>query len=87
MDKFDINIGLFGCVSVGKSTFLNAIAGKQYSDAEIKKTTMVPQVYVQAKFIDNHYRLVHQFGHINVSSNQIELCTIFAKYIDQSHFF
>jgi len=49
MDKFEINIGIFGSVSVGKSTFLNAIAGKQYSDAEIKKTTMVPQVYSETE--------------------------------------
>ncbi|XWV25737.1 hypothetical protein QJ857_gp1351 [Tupanvirus soda lake] len=49
METFEINIGLFGCVSVGKSTFLNAIAGQQFSDAEIKKTTMVPQVYIESK--------------------------------------
>lgn len=48
MDKLELNIGIFGCVSVGKSTFLNAIAGQQYSDAEIKKTTLVPQVYTEA---------------------------------------
>jgi small GTP-binding protein len=48
MDTFGINIGLFGCVSVGKSTFLNAITGKQYSDTEIKRTTMVPQVYMES---------------------------------------
>jgi small GTP-binding protein len=47
MDKFEINIGLFGCVSVGKSTLINAITGKQFSDVEMKKTTMVPQVYVE----------------------------------------
>ena len=45
MDKIEINIGIFGAVSVGKSTFLNAIFGQQFSDVEIKKTTMVPQVY------------------------------------------
>ena len=47
MSKLEINIGLFGCVSVGKSTFLNAMAGHHYSDVEIKKTTMVPQVYIE----------------------------------------
>jgi len=47
MNQFRINIGLFGCVSVGKSTFLNAIVGRQYSDTEIKKTTMVPQIYIE----------------------------------------
>lgn len=48
MDKLEINIGIFGCVSVGKSTFLNAITGCQYSDVEIKKTTMIPQVYLES---------------------------------------
>ena len=46
MNKFEINIGIFGNVSVGKSTLLNAITGQQYSDTEIKKTTMVPQAYI-----------------------------------------
>lgn len=49
MDKLEINIGLLGCVSVGKSSFLNAISGQHYSDAEIKKTTMVPQVYLETE--------------------------------------
>jgi small GTP-binding protein len=49
MNKFEINIGLFGAVSVGKSTFLNAVSGQHYSDAEIKKTTMVPQVYIESE--------------------------------------
>jgi small GTP-binding protein len=49
MNKFKINIGIFGCVSVGKSTFLNAISGRQFSDTEIKRTTMVPQVYTETE--------------------------------------
>ena len=48
MDKVEINIGIFGCVSVGKSTLLNAITGRQYSDVEIKKTTMLPQAYLES---------------------------------------
>ena len=47
MNKLEINIGLFGAISSGKTTFLNAITGQQYSDTEIKKTTMVPQVYLE----------------------------------------
>ncbi len=47
MDKLSIKIGLFGAVSVGKSMLLNAIAGVQYSDSEIKKTTMIPQAYTE----------------------------------------
>lgn len=44
-----INIGIFGCVSVGKSTFINAIYEKQYSTTEIKKTTMIPQIYEEGE--------------------------------------
>lgn len=47
MNRLEINIGLFGAISSGKTTFLNAITGQQYSDTEIKKTTMVPQVYLE----------------------------------------
>ena len=47
MDKIEINIGIFGAVSCGKSSLLNAITGQQYSDTEIKKTTMVPQAYLE----------------------------------------
>ncbi|AYV84940.1 MAG: hypothetical protein Satyrvirus1_26 [Satyrvirus sp.] len=49
----EINIGIVGAVSVGKSSFLNAISGQQYSDTEIKKTTMIPQVYFQNVDSDN----------------------------------
>ncbi|MEM0353964.1 MAG: dynamin family protein [Thermoplasmata archaeon] len=49
MNKLSINIGLFGVVSVGKSTFLNAISGVQYSDTEIRKTTQIPQVYLESE--------------------------------------
>lgn len=47
MENFVIKVGLCGCVSVGKSTFLNAIAGKQLSDTEMKATTFVPQIYTE----------------------------------------
>jgi small GTP-binding protein len=50
-EQLKINIGIFGCVSVGKSTLLNALFGKQYSDIKLKRTTMVPQVYQE---IDNN---------------------------------
>ena len=42
-----INIALVGAVSVGKSTLLNAIFGRSYSDCKIKRTTMTPQVYCE----------------------------------------
>ena len=48
MSKFDISIGLFGCVSVGKSTFINATVGQRLAHTEIKRTTVIPQVYTDA---------------------------------------
>ena len=47
-DTNNINIALVGAVSVGKSTLLNAIFGKTYSDCMIKRTTMTPQVYCES---------------------------------------
>jgi GTPase Era involved in 16S rRNA processing len=40
-----INVAIFGCVSVGKSTFLNMLMKDMYSDCHIKRTTTMPQVY------------------------------------------
>jgi predicted GTPase len=42
-----INIAILGPVSAGKSTFLNSLFVKQYSDMKIKRTTMTPQVYLE----------------------------------------
>lgn len=78
MNKVEINIGLFGCVSVGKSTFLNAISGQQYSDAEIKKTTMVPQVYIENQEQNHNAQTVR---HINRNTNESIL-----KMIDLNKF-
>jgi predicted GTPase len=42
-----INIAIIGAVSAGKSTLMNALFVQQYSDAKIKRTTAIPQVYVE----------------------------------------
>src|SRR5690606_16500736 len=47
MEQLQINIAIVGCVSVGKTTLLNALFGKQYSDTKLQRTTMVPQIYQQ----------------------------------------
>lgn len=44
---FNINIAILGPVSAGKSTFMNSMFVKQFSDMKIKRTTMTPQVYVE----------------------------------------
>lgn len=39
------NIAILGTISSGKSTLLNAIFGKMYSDMKIRRTTMIPSQY------------------------------------------
>ena len=46
-----IRVGLVGCVSSGKSTILNSICVNQYEDMKIKRTTMVPSVYMESNDI------------------------------------
>lgn len=43
--KMEFNIGVFGTVSAGKSTLINAIFAKRFSQMNIRRTTMVPQRY------------------------------------------
>ena len=54
-----IRVGLVGCVSSGKSTILNSICVKQYEDMKIKRTTMVPSVYMESndKIYDNTFEI------------------------------
>ena len=54
-----IRVGLVGCVSSGKSTILNSICVNQYEDMKIKRTTMVPSVYMESNDI------IHGSGEIS----------------------
>lgn len=42
-----INICLVGCVSAGKSTILNAFFGQDYAQCKIKRTTMMPNKFIE----------------------------------------
>lgn len=42
-----INICLVGCVSAGKSTILNAFFGQDYAQCKIKRTTMMPNIFIE----------------------------------------
>jgi len=42
-----IRIVVVGAVSTGKSTLINSIFTNKYSDTKIKRTTMIPQVYLE----------------------------------------
>jgi predicted GTPase len=48
----EINIVMIGPVSAGKSTLTNALFVAQYSDARIKRTTALPQVYYETDCTD-----------------------------------
>lgn len=47
-----INVAILGPVSAGKSTFMNSMFVKQFSDMKIKRTTMTPQVYLETLNLD-----------------------------------
>jgi GTPase Era involved in 16S rRNA processing len=42
-----ISICLIGCVSAGKSTILNAFFGDDYAQCKIKRTTMMPNKFIE----------------------------------------
>lgn len=43
-----INICLVGCVSAGKSTILNAFFSNNYAQCKIKRTTMMPNKFIES---------------------------------------
>ena len=49
LNQYDptINVAIIGAVSAGKSTLTNALFVELYSDMNIKRTTTMPQVYVE----------------------------------------
>ena len=46
----NINLCFVRSVSTGKSTILNAIFGEQLTQCKIKRTTMVPTIYIENLF-------------------------------------
>jgi predicted GTPase len=46
-----INICVVGCVSAGKSTILNAFFGCDYTQCKIKRTTMMPNKFVETNSV------------------------------------
>ena len=58
----NLNLCLVGGVSTGKSTSLNAIFLKDLSECKIKRTTMVPTIYVEsaAVFPPEHYTDIYK---------------------------
>ena len=52
-DRNVIRIAIMGGTSCGKSTFMNALFTKQYSDMKIRRTTMLPQIYIETNNIED----------------------------------
>jgi GTPase Era involved in 16S rRNA processing len=49
MSQQYLNICLVGCVSAGKSTILNAFFGQDFAQCKIKRTTMIPNVFIESE--------------------------------------
>jgi small GTP-binding protein len=63
-----INLAIIGPVSAGKSTLLNALLMGMYSDAKMKRTTMLPQVYEHVEqALDDH--MAQEIRKINAKAN------------------
>jgi len=66
--KMEFNIGVFGTVSAGKSTLINAIFAKHFSQMNIRRTTMVPQCY---KLVSPNKSEIDSFQNIRNSNDEI----------------
>ena len=63
-----INICLVGCVSAGKSTVLNAFFGHDYAQCKIKRTTMMPNKFMEAnnqERLTPHKKITDKISEIN----------------------
>lgn len=74
----NINICFVGGVSTGKSTILNAIFCEQLTQCKIKRTTMVPTVYIENETCWNHFDKDHQTESIfkQISEKNQEIITL-----------
>lgn len=64
----NINICLVGCVSARKSTILNAFFGQDYAQCKIKRTTMMPNVFVETDNkgkIDSYEKINRTIADVN----------------------
>jgi GTP-binding protein EngB required for normal cell division len=77
-----INVAVFGCVSVGKSTFLNMMMTSMFSDCHIKRTTTMPQIYyeiTEAEKINTEYKTgrvlsdLKEIRNLNSNINDIQM--------------
>lgn len=69
----NINICIVGCVSAGKSTILNALFRQDFAQAKIKRTTMVPTVFVEVEDKDKDENSQPVLQQEDISSKIIEV--------------
>jgi GTPase Era involved in 16S rRNA processing len=62
-----INVCLVGCVSAGKSTILNAFFGQDYAQCKIKRTTMIPNKFIET----TNKKKINSFDSINSTISEV----------------
>ena len=65
LPRISIKCAILGCVSAGKSTLVNAILVNKLSDTKIKRTTMLPQVYLECLSSKNMNEILKQNNQVN----------------------
>jgi GTP-binding protein EngB required for normal cell division len=73
--KGNINICFVGGVSTGKSTILNAIFCEQLTQCKIKRTTMVPTVYIENSVSSNPFETDSESIYKKISEKNQDIIT------------
>lgn len=82
MNKIDINVGVFGASSVGKSMFVNSLCGKYYSEVSISKKFYIPQIYKESeqacdsKDVKHHNARINKWVLEDIWSNKFNIDTM-----------
>lgn len=71
MSNFNINIGILGTVSSGKSTLINSLLLQEFSTMNISRNTMIPQIY--REIINNKTKQVKAAQEINKEMTEINM--------------
>ena len=67
-ERISIKVAIIADISVGKTTLLNSILCNQMSSTKIRRTTMLPQVYLETK---EDYDISNIFERNNNSNEKI----------------
>jgi predicted GTPase len=72
-NRNQINIAILGAISAGKSTLLNTFFANTYSDCKIKRTTMMPQIYLETEKMNTRAAKKIRETNSSVNKELIEL--------------